>query len=82
MTKENKIKVALDYISKHKDNNIFDWHPMGSDDDKKLLAVYSRLERGAYGFVYDSPDNEGGFEIEISSEESHTGNLIIFEWEI
>jgi hypothetical protein len=77
MNNEQKIQIARDYIAEHKDNNVFDWIPCGSNDDEKLLIIFSNLESGVYGEVIEKED---GFEIEISSHDSHSGNPIIFEW--
>jgi len=61
-------------------DDINNWRPMELSNDKKYLEIYNRLASGSYGEVRENDFDE--YEIEISGNESKTGNPIIFEWEM
>lgn len=89
MNREQKIVVAKDFISLHKNNSVSYWPPFGIDDNDKYLTIFNNLCGGQYGECRDNGevDDEGNtvtepteFEIEIGGFDSKSGNPIIFNW--
>jgi len=57
-----KAEIAAAFVALHKESDLADWNPVGIyDDNKKLGAIYKKLEQGEYGCVHDDgeTDDEG-----------------------
>jgi|VirMetMinimDraft_7_1064189.scaffolds.fasta_scaffold44897_3 hypothetical protein len=65
---KQKEKIARNFISQHKNNNVDNWLQQASD----LETVFYNLIGGVYGDTEDDC-------VEISGTESYTGNPIIFD---
>ena len=75
-----KIEIAQNFVDMHKDNNIDNWQPLQVfEQTKKLETIYDNLINGVYGEVREN--SFGEYEIEISGNESKSGNPIVFEWD-
>jgi len=80
MKNSKKIEIAKDYIASHKESDVTDWQPVGSDDEAKFLIIYENMMNDVYG---EARKNDfGDMELEIGSYESNNGNPVIFEWKI
>ncbi len=87
----NEIDIALDYVSKHKNNNIENWLPFYLVGDEKCQFIYTNLINDVYGECRDNAEyNEDGdevkpateYEVEIPGYQTITGNPVIYQWEI
>jgi len=85
MLEERKIKIARAFINLHKKDNPDHWltveEPLAFGDDK-LLAVYDRLEAGAFGDIKCLDDQAGVYECEIEADRSKSGKHKFFTWEV
>lgn len=83
MKKQERITLAKRFVAGHKNNRVTDWVPVGTDDDGKHIIIYNNLVSGKYGDVSDSAIMDFEYlSIEISSNESKSGNAFYFEWKI
>lgn len=93
MKNSKRIEIAKEFISLHKNDDVYDWFAMlpgtANSDEDKYSQVYYRLEDGTYGDVTDNTeyDDDGEivaepteFKIEISRFDSKSGNPITYEW--
>ena len=90
MKNNKKIEIAKDFVASHIDNDVRDWQPVGTDDDKKYLLIYSSLKNGQYGTVHHNGSYDDGgniiygpsdFYVEIDTIESATNKPVLFEWD-
>ena len=72
MNNQQKMKIAQDFISLHKEKMRVNW--VGD-----LLDTYYKMEGGSYG---DTHEEDGNFWVEIGKLESESGNPVIFEWSL
>ena len=74
MTK--KQKIARDFINLHRDNNLYNWVPLGNcDDETKLERIYCHMMAGTFGscsFI------NGKYRIEVDNFDSVDGNSMLF----
>lgn len=70
MNDKDRMKIAQDFISLHKEKTQLNW--IGD-----LLETYHKMEDGTYG---DSHEEDGKFWIEIGKLESDSGIPVIFDW--
>jgi hypothetical protein len=83
MNNDQKIQVAKDYVSHHKNDDPDLWMMNERKfGDEKLLSIYHHLMAGTFGEVRRLDyDFSSEYEIEISSHDSKTGNPVLFTWE-
>jgi len=89
MTNEEKIDVAKDFISIHKDSDVDNWQPFGLRNEAKYLTIYTNLINGFYGNVMcvDQVVSDNGdilehgteYQTEVSTG-TRTGKAVVFTW--
>lgn len=78
MTNAQKVDIAQDFVSLHKDSDIDNWQPMGVFGEEKLLAIYANMVDGEYG---ECTLEDGFYEVEIGRFEHKDGHAYMFGWD-
>jgi len=90
LSNDQKIEIAKDFVSQHKNDNVIEWQPNFGNGDHAYLSIFSLLENGMYGNITDNGEYNKDCEyteptewqVEIIGFEHKSGNPYVFEWEV